>query len=485
MSDFKVFYSWQSDLPNATNRGFIGTALANACEQVSNNPDIEDSPRVDQDTQGLPGSPAIPAAIMEKIDECQAFIADVSLCFSGPNGKVAPNPNVIYELGYAVARLGWDRVILIVNEEFGKVELLPFDLEKRRAIPYTAKEGETDRSDARKALIGRLVAGIEAIALRQPIIPKRTPADEAIEAVENQIPARKARIRDLWSWVMGELRRLEPDLRTNPPKGEFLVGQIIALEEAIANIGVISVAWSKVCEAIALADDRESAEEVVRGFGSLLVEYDFKPDYRGGHSFETWFDFWRFCGHEFYTVFIGSLLKESRWSLIDSVLSQFLFWERKRESSNKGVVYFDEFSVFIYLLDARGKSNRRLSYHADLLSKRYGPEGIGSRLSFSEFMDSDLFLCIAGELRLEPGYSGWLQWRPWSVLYMRHEPRFLLEAISGRTAGGVKQALGEPDSNKVRQTIKERVPKLRELWPNGFWDCPLTSSTIDQFDSKL
>jgi hypothetical protein len=100
-------------------------------EYVEQNPEVEESPRVDQDTQGLPGAPSIPQAIMEKIDACQAFVADVFLCYTTVDGTQGPNPNVAYELGYAVARLRWDRIILVVNTEFGPIEKLPFDLEKR------------------------------------------------------------------------------------------------------------------------------------------------------------------------------------------------------------------------------------------------------------------------------------------------------------------------------------------------------------------
>jgi hypothetical protein len=274
-----VFYSWQSDLPNSTNRGFIGDALEKACKLVAGSPDIEEAPRVDQDTQGLPGAPSIPQAIMEKIDSCQAFVADVSLCYIGPEDTPAPNPNVVYELGYAVARLGWDRIILVMNTEFGLVEKLPFDLEKRRAIPYVAKEGEGDRSEAKKSLVGRLSTGIEAIARRQPIVPKRTPADIAIEAIENQTPARRARIREFWAWVMATLHDIEPDLKSTPPDQANIDDHIRRLEEAIEDSGPISRVWSQVCEATALANDGEAAEEITRGFGSMLEEYDHKPGF--------------------------------------------------------------------------------------------------------------------------------------------------------------------------------------------------------------
>ena len=66
-----VFYSWQKELPNRTNRTLIGDAL----EQAVKATDVE-SIAVDRDTQGVPGAPDIRQTILRKIDECEAAIAE-------------------------------------------------------------------------------------------------------------------------------------------------------------------------------------------------------------------------------------------------------------------------------------------------------------------------------------------------------------------------------------------------------------------------
>src|SRR5205823_3575063 len=43
-----------------------------------------------------------------------------------------PNSNVLVELGYALARLGNERIVCVMNEAFGKPTDLPFDLAHRR-----------------------------------------------------------------------------------------------------------------------------------------------------------------------------------------------------------------------------------------------------------------------------------------------------------------------------------------------------------------
>ena len=78
--------------------------------------------------------------------------------------KRSPNANVMLELGYAVGILGWDRVICVMNDHFGKPDDLPFDVRHRRfPFVYTLSPnpGET-KAEVRKKLVAKLVEGIEA-----------------------------------------------------------------------------------------------------------------------------------------------------------------------------------------------------------------------------------------------------------------------------------------------------------------------------------
>src|SRR5882724_1689520 len=78
-----VFYSWQSDLPNATNRGFIHTALEAATKTLREDGSVQVEPVVDRDTAGVPGSPDISSTILGKIDEALIFVCDVSVINQG------------------------------------------------------------------------------------------------------------------------------------------------------------------------------------------------------------------------------------------------------------------------------------------------------------------------------------------------------------------------------------------------------------------
>lgn len=103
---FVIFYSWQSDLPNPINHGFIGNALEKVVKTLQRDEEVTVDPRVETDTAGIPGSPDIALTIFRKIDQCQMFVGDVTIINQGQEGRKTPNPNVLFELGYALKTLG-------------------------------------------------------------------------------------------------------------------------------------------------------------------------------------------------------------------------------------------------------------------------------------------------------------------------------------------------------------------------------------------
>lgn len=155
-----VFYSWQSDLPNSTNRGFIQEVLETAAASIAADETIAVQPVIDRDTKGVAGTPDIAATIFAKITAADIFVADVSII--GVVGeRPTPNPNVMMELGYAVKALGWERVLLVFNEVSGAIGDLPFDLRGRRLAHYRLAQGAT-KAEARKVLGWQLDAGLRA-----------------------------------------------------------------------------------------------------------------------------------------------------------------------------------------------------------------------------------------------------------------------------------------------------------------------------------
>ena len=127
---FKVFYAWQSDRPNNLCRGLIRRALDKAKDQLNDELEIDDALRdvkIDQDTQGVAGSPSIAETILAKIRNSDAFIPDLTFILGGEGMTAMPNPNVLIEYGYALHALGDQRIIGVFNDAFGTPDDLPFE----------------------------------------------------------------------------------------------------------------------------------------------------------------------------------------------------------------------------------------------------------------------------------------------------------------------------------------------------------------------
>jgi hypothetical protein len=105
-----IFYSWQSDLPNRTNRSFIERALEKAIGTVAETLEVVEAEReelvLDKDTKGILGIPPIADVIFEKISKAAVFVPDLTFVGKSSNGRLIPNPNVLIEYGWALKVLG-------------------------------------------------------------------------------------------------------------------------------------------------------------------------------------------------------------------------------------------------------------------------------------------------------------------------------------------------------------------------------------------
>jgi hypothetical protein len=133
-----IFYSWQSDLPNRTNRNFIERALEKAIGKVAEALEVVEAEReelvLDKDTKGIPGIPPIADVIFEKISKAAVFVPDLTFVGKSSNGRLIPNPNVLIEYGWALKVLGHSRIVPIMNAAYGEptAETLPFDMRHLR-----------------------------------------------------------------------------------------------------------------------------------------------------------------------------------------------------------------------------------------------------------------------------------------------------------------------------------------------------------------
>jgi hypothetical protein len=171
-SEFIVFYSWQSDLPDAINRQAIRSGL-----RVASNKFEADNPAarviIDEATRGAPGSPNIPATILEKIRSCDVFVCDITTINSGAavEFRRVPNPNVAFELGYAVANVGWSRIIMVFNDAVASLKDAPFDIDRHRILQYKLTAADPKNKSNHAQLAASLTTAISSIAEHKPAKP--------------------------------------------------------------------------------------------------------------------------------------------------------------------------------------------------------------------------------------------------------------------------------------------------------------------------
>jgi hypothetical protein len=161
-----VFWSWQSWADKKATRYFIEDALKAALEDLADT-HLDLAVRPEQDARGSLGAVDISQDILRKIREAAAVVADVTnVNLARKRDKLMPNPNVLFEVGFAEGVLNQARVVLVANRRFGKPEGMPFDL-RNRAIVYYDDQASESRNAGVRALAGELKVRLAA-ALKEP-----------------------------------------------------------------------------------------------------------------------------------------------------------------------------------------------------------------------------------------------------------------------------------------------------------------------------
>ena len=189
--EIKVFFSWQSKLDKTKNTNFIRGALNKSIKNIMAKKGIKIT--IDEATRGETGSPNISAVIQQKIPLCNIFIADVTIIGeAGNNNFPSPNPNVMFELGFAVAEIGWPRIISLMNSHFPHtIDDLPFDIKGQRISPYNSDEPQDK-------LVNSLTDYITAILDKNPKTPQE------LRGVSIQQIKHERDIKNIY-WIMSYL----------------------------------------------------------------------------------------------------------------------------------------------------------------------------------------------------------------------------------------------------------------------------------------
>jgi hypothetical protein len=439
-----IFYSWQSDLPNSCNRGFIQAALEKTASAIKSDDTLEVEPVVDRDTQGVPGAPDIASSIFAKITLANIFVADVTITSRPKDGRATPNPNVLIELGYAIKQMGYERVILVFNEAFGKIEELPFDLRNRRVVPYKVASEQVNKSDERKKLESVFDAHIRAALSKIPESSTESLFDKVIIKIEGAHPSRVPEIRKALALILEKIE-------DNQPKKHRDGGGVEDVLESIGKTQEIVAEFSRITSAIAVMDDETSVLEVARWFGKLYSNYNLPEEYSGPTS-NADYDYFKFVGYELFVSMITFLLSEQKWDLIKKVLAEPVPVEWLRHEGGPGYVNWDYAFGSMPLLADEGTKRKRVSLQADLLNERHTTGGLAAILPMSEFMAADLLLSLCGGSDNHFGFP--TRWYPQSSVYLKNTPFFIKSAEQKKTADKLLDVLGKKSKEELIEQIK-------------------------------
>jgi len=192
MNPVRIFYSWQADRDAKLCRDFIRRALDHATMALTD--ELGVTVLIDSDTSGVPGTPPVTQTILDKIEACDIFVADMSFIGRADSGKLLPNPNVMAEYGYARRAKGNERILLLMNTAFGPPEDLPFDLRHlRHPTRYEVPPdlADPERRRARDALGHRLEGYLRAMI--DPVLAERS----TTAAQDPRLDTARAMVADL------------------------------------------------------------------------------------------------------------------------------------------------------------------------------------------------------------------------------------------------------------------------------------------------
>jgi hypothetical protein len=457
---FTTFYSWQSDLEGRSNRNLIEDALTKAAKTLRADDSLRVEPVIDRDTAGAAGAPDIATTIFAKIDMAHAFVADVSFITppapEEPSRKRCPNPNVLFELGFALHRLGWSRIVLVFNEHYGAVNDLPFDLRGKRVITYTSAPEDTDRATPRRLLHDRFVDALRPIALA-PAPPEDTVIDRAISAVSSAQSARRSELRAATADIFSRLATVAPDLAKDTPDTAAFVNGLDAATRAIADYHALAAA-------AALHDDREAVEVLLLALEPIAAGYNIPRGFSGVH-WPYQFEYWSQVGYELVLGLVAMLLRERRFETLAEALRT-----RLRVPNGPGyapdqvrLTYLNprtSFHASMWGQSTRGGSKRYVSAIGQLLTARYTEPPLDRVVGVTELQAADLLFtmwssCIPVAAEAD--------WTAYAAVLKSDPPRFLTDAIRVGPARQLAQTLGFASPEALRDFVVDQLPRRLKI----------------------
>jgi hypothetical protein len=180
------------------------------------------------------------------------------------------------------------------------------------------------------------------------------------------------------------------------------------------------------------------------------------------------FDFHRYAGHELLVTLFAPLIRERRWELIQDLLeTQLIIHSINHPDGESATFERVSDSPGIIQMGSNALGLNRVSRHADILHERHAEGGALSEvIPEQEFMEADYFLFLRAVVSPSdrPDYPAWA---PWSCLYLRRTPSYLLDAVRSSIAEPLAKVFGLGGVNAFRMRLADRARLVRQIVPNA------------------
>lgn len=446
MTGETIFYSWQSD--NRSTRNYIEKALRAAIEGVAESPDIESSPRLDKDTEGVPGAVHIVNTIREKIDKSSIFLADISLIDTGKFGRRLVNQNVMFELGYAIGRHTETRVILVANTDLGDIRDLPFDISHLRIIQFSLKK-DPNGAELKRKLKSAIAENLRALSVEQNTKGVVSVKEGLTDAIVNKKPTRTI-AKKYFDSIYQQYLDLSPGRYQN---GSDIDNYVTNVYEAYANTKHIAIELHEVFE---LAAEYKKEDVLMQAYKSVrLVSkyFGIVPEDNGVMS-EVSKEYYVLVVREIVSLLLGSLSHDKLWELMQEIA--------KIKPARSGVD--GEMTLLVEL--GRSYPGHVADYFKKLRDSNYTvPLGVMIQERFSDnegllqtYLDGNMLHYFI----TEEAY-------PWLIVlllgesWVQYVPEFFSEFKDTSFISALCDATGKGDFLKFRATIWGNISKDRDV----------------------
>ncbi|OKS84572.1 hypothetical protein [Mucilaginibacter polytrichastri] len=453
-----IFYSWQSDLPSPSNKNLILDALRNSAKNITEDNTVEVEPLVDRDTQGLPGSPDIAAAIFHKIEHSHVFVADISIINTNEGKRKTPNPNVLIELGYELKCLGYERIILIFNTAFGKLDDLPFDLKGKRTMVYHSAEKSENRSVDRKSLEQQLDGAIRTALAAIPAESTVVDSSPAVKLIEDHAPARLTMLKK-------ELKEILVNLDSFAPPTLHKGGNLQLLKDALSHTETAVAHFANLAEVSVEVSDEEAVTTIFNWFGAVVEKFRRPEEYQGITN-DGDYDYFRFLGHEMMVTLIAFLLRKKSYPSLKKLLVQPIPINYLAIEYGPAEIYFYNASEWTYLLKEESERLNIATAHGRILNQRHSEGLLAEVMPIKDFAAADFFLFLYFNITAPKTERYNFGWRPWSLPFLEQTPMFLKRAERPDEAQELADFFGLSSVEELRSQLKAETDHARQFFRN-------------------